>query len=121
MLVALGREIAGVMGTSDDLIGQILDASDRAGEPMWRLPVPDRYRKHLDSEVADMKNIGNPGQAGTIVAGLFLQEFVGDVPWAHLDIAGTALNSPQGDINKSWSAGWGVRLLERLVADYYER
>ena len=115
VLIALGREIAGVMGTSDDLIGQILDASDRAGEPMWRLPLPDRYRKHLDSEVADMKNIGNPGQAGTLVAGLFLKEFVGDVPWAHLDIAGTARADSDDGYQVKGGTGAGVRTLLELL------
>ncbi|MGH6915928.1 MAG: M17 family metallopeptidase, partial [Geminicoccales bacterium] len=88
--VALGDKVAGLMGNDDAWVGQVREAADRAGEPVWRLPLPSRYRKQLDSDVADLKNIGSAGQAGALVAGLFLKEFVGDTPWAHLDIAGPA-------------------------------
>src|SRR5207253_1999293 len=88
-VVALGRRIAGLMGNDDGWMGQVQAAADRAGEQVWPLPLPEEYRKLIDSDVADIKNIGGR-YAGALTAGLFLKEFVGDVPWAHLDIAGPA-------------------------------
>ena len=73
----------------------------------------------IDSQFADMKNVGGRN-AGSITAAQFLQRFVNEVPWAHLDIAGTGMSSPSSDINQSWGSGWGVRLLDRLVSDHYE-
>ena len=117
-VVALGRKIAGVMGNHDGLVDQVRAASQRAGEPSWPLPLPTEYRSHIDSEVADVKNIGHPGQAGTLVAGLFLQEFVADVPWAHLDIAGPArAESDDGYITKG-GTGMGVRTLVELLSSF---
>ena len=117
-VVALGRKIAGVMGNHDGLVDQVRAASKRAGEPVWPLPLPDEYRCHLDSEVADVKNIGHPGQAGTLVAGLFLREFVADVPWAHLDIAGPArAEADDGYVTKG-GTGMGVRTLVELLTSF---
>jgi leucyl aminopeptidase len=118
-VVALGREIAGLMGNDDDLVDQVSAAAERAGEPVWPLPLPERYRKHIDSDVADIKNIGATGQAGTLSAGLFLKEFVGDTPWVHLDIAGPAFRSEgeDGYLAKG-GTGFGVRTLLELVANY---
>jgi len=84
------------------------------------MPLGAEYDKIIDSKFADVKNSGGRW-AGAITGAQFIQRFVGKTPWAHLDIAGTALGSPQTDINKGWSSGWGVRLLDRLVEDYYER
>ena len=86
-VVALGKEIAGLFGTDDELVAAVREAGARAGEASWPLPLFADYAAHIESEVADMKNMGRPGQAGTISAALLLREFVGDVPWAHLDIA----------------------------------
>ncbi len=83
------------------------------------MPLGKAYDKMIDSKFADMKNTGGRF-GGAITAAQFLQRFVEDVPWAHLDIAGTAMGSPSSDINQSWSSGWGVRLLDRLVRDHYE-
>jgi leucyl aminopeptidase len=81
----------GAMMSNDDRVAdQVLEASHAAGEPMWRLPLVDDYNGQLESEIADLKNIGSPGEAGSITAGLFLKRFVGDIPWVHLDIAGPA-------------------------------
>ena len=88
-MVALGDKIAGLMGNDDDWVDQVRAAADRAGEPVWPLPLPTEYRKLLESEVADLKNIGG-SYGGALTAGLFLQEFVDGVPWVHLDIAGPA-------------------------------
>jgi len=116
--VALGRKIAGLMGTSDRLLAQVQAASGRAGEALWTLPLPDEYRRDIDSEVADIKNIGAPGSAGTIVAGLFLKEFVADVPWAHLDIAGTARSDGDEFYLTKGATGFGVRTLIELATTF---
>ena len=119
ILVALGQENAGLFSNSDSLSENLTKAGKATGETVWRLPLGPVYDKMIDSKFADMKNTGGRF-GGSITAAQFLQRFVGDTPWAHLDIAGTAMSSPETDINKSWASGWGVRLLDRLVADYYE-
>ncbi|MGI9407482.1 MAG: leucyl aminopeptidase, partial [Hyphomicrobiaceae bacterium] len=119
IIVALGKEHAGLFSNDDDLAAQLHDAGQETGEKVWRLPLTDGYDKLIDSKNADMKNIGGP-QAGSITAAQFLQRFVDDVPWAHLDIAGTGMAAKTTAINTSWGSGFGVRLLDRLVADHYE-
>jgi leucyl aminopeptidase len=120
IIVALGQEYAGLFANDDKLVDRLMKAGDATGERVWRMPLGPEYDKMIDSKFADMKNTGGRW-AGSITAAQLLQRFVNKTPWAHLDIAGTALGSPQTDINKSWSSGWGVRLLDRLVEDYYER
>jgi leucyl aminopeptidase len=114
-VVALGKKVAGLMGNHEGLVAQVRAAADRAGEPVWPLPLPDDYRCQIDSEIADVKNIGNPAQAGTLIGGLFLKEFVGDVPWAHLDIAGPARADADEDYMVRGGTGFGVRTLVELV------
>ncbi|MDQ6702297.1 MAG: leucyl aminopeptidase [Pseudomonadota bacterium] len=119
ILVALGQEHAGLF-TNDDELGERLIAAGKAtGEKLWRLPLGAAYDKMIDSKVADMKNTGGR-HAGSITAAQFLQRFVNGTPWAHLDIAGTGMGSPASEINQSWGSGFGVRLLDRLIADHYE-
>jgi leucyl aminopeptidase len=120
IMVALGQEYAGLFSNDDKLAERLTKAGEATGERVWRMPLGAEYDKIIDSKFADMKNTGGRF-AGSITAAQFLRRFVDKTPWAHLDIAGTALGSPQTDINKSWSAGWGVRLLDRLIEDYYER
>jgi leucyl aminopeptidase len=120
IIVALGQEYAGLFSNDDKLSERLSKAGEATGERVWRMPLGPEYDKAIDSKFADVKNTGGRN-AGSITAAQFLQRFVDKTPWAHLDIAGTALGSPQTDINKSWSSGWGVRLLDRLVEDYYER
>jgi leucyl aminopeptidase len=120
IIVALGQEYAGLFSNNDKLVERLTKAGEATGERVWRMPLAPEYDKMIDSKFADMKNTGGRW-AGSITAAQLLQRFVNKTPWAHLDIAGTALGSPQTDINKSWSSGWGVRLLDRLVEDYYER
>jgi leucyl aminopeptidase len=120
IIVALGQEYAGLFSNDDKLSERLTKAGEATGERVWRMPLGPEYDKAIDSKFADVKNTGGRN-AGSITAAQFLQRFVDKTPWAHLDIAGTALGSPQTDINKSWSSGWGVRLLDRLVEDYYER
>ena len=88
VLVALGQSTAGLFGNDRELVGLVKEAAQATDEPVWQLPLEKSYRKLLDSNVADMRNIGGP-YGGAITAALFLSEFVGEVPWAHLDIAGT--------------------------------
>ncbi|HUR78310.1 MAG TPA: leucyl aminopeptidase [Acidimicrobiales bacterium] len=117
-IVALGNRIAAVLGNNEALMQRVKDASAAAGEPVWELPLPAMYRKHIDSDVADIKNIGNAGQAGTIAGAMFLQEFVDGLPWVHLDIAGPARASEQdGEIVKG-GTGFGVRTLVELASAY---
>jgi len=120
IMVALGKEYAGLFSNDDKLSKQLLEAGDKEGERMWRMPMGPAYDKMIDSKFADMKNIGGR-DAGSITAAQFLQRFVNKSVWAHLDIAGTAMASPQTAINQSWGSGWGVRMLDRLVADNYEK
>ena len=114
-VVALGREIGGLLGNDGRLLAEVRDASAQAGEPLWELPLPEDYRSHIDSEIADMRNVGRPGQAGTISAALLLREFVGDVPWAHLAIAGPARSDESVRYLSKGGTGFGVRTLVALV------
>jgi leucyl aminopeptidase len=120
IIVALGQEYAGLFSNDDRLCDRLAKAGLATGERVWRMPLGPEYDKLIDSKFADMKNTGGRW-GGAITAAQLLARFVDKTPWAHLDIAGTALGSPQTDINKSWSSGWGVRLLNELVAEYYER
>jgi leucyl aminopeptidase len=114
-VVALGEKIAGLMTNDDGWGAQVQAAADRAGEPMWALPLPKEYRKLIDSEIADIKNVSSGGYGGALTAGLFLQEFVADIPWTHLDIAGPArAGSDDGYLVKG-GTGFGVRTLLELV------
>jgi leucyl aminopeptidase len=114
-VVALGKEIAVLFGTDEALIEQVRAAGRRSGEPNWPLPLPDDYRSHIDSEVADIRNVGRPGQAGSIAAALLLREFVGGVPWAHLDIAGPGRSDDASRYFAKGATGFGVRTLVALV------
>jgi leucyl aminopeptidase len=119
ILVALGQEYAGLFSNNNELSDRLTASGVATGERVWRLPLDPAYDKMIDSKFADMKNTGGR-YGGSITAAQFLQRFVNGTPWAHLDIAGTGMGSLQNDINKSWGSGWGVRLLDKLVADYYE-
>src|SRR6202048_738669 len=119
IMVALGTEHAGLFSNNDELADRLIKAGGEDGEKVWRMPLGPEYDKQIDSQFADMKNTGGR-HGGSITAAQFLQRFVDGTPWAHLDIAGTAMGAPKTEINHSWGSGYGVRLLERLVADYYE-
>jgi leucyl aminopeptidase len=113
-LVALGNHASAVLGNDDELIRQLRDAGDRSGQRCWPLPLWKEYRDQLDSNVADLMNVGGRN-AGAITAAAFLKEFVGEVPWAHLDIAGTAYG--EGKLSYQRKGGYGVptRLLLEWV------
>ncbi|MEH3146755.1 MAG: leucyl aminopeptidase [Methylobacterium frigidaeris] len=119
ILVALGQEYAGLFSNSDELAGRLIAAGEATGEKVWRMPLAPGFDKLIDSKFADMKNTGGR-HGGSATAAQFLKRFVGDVPWIHLDIAGTGMSAPSSEINRSWGSGWGVRLLDRLVRDHYE-
>ena len=119
ILVALGGEHAGMFSNDDELAGQLSAAGEATHEKVWRMPLGKAYDKMIDSKNADMKNIGGRN-AGSITAAQFLQRFVSETPWAHLDIAGTAMNSPTNEYSQGWASGYGVRLLDRLVRDVCE-
>ena len=122
IIVALGQEYAGMFSNDDKLSERLTKAGEATGEKVWRMPLAPEYDKMIDSKFADMKNTGGSRWGGAITAAQFIKRFVDDkTPWAHLDIAGTGFDSRQSDINRSWGSGWGVRLLDRLVADYYEK
>ncbi len=117
-MVALGRTIAGLMGNDDGWIDQVKAGADRASEGVWHLPLPEEYRKKIDSEIADIKNTGGDRYGGALTAGLFLREFVGDVPWAHLDIAGPARSESDDGYTPKGGSGFGVRTLIELLTHY---
>ncbi len=119
IIVALGNDAAGLFSNNDELAQRLTAAGEASGEKVWRMPLGPAYDKLIDSKFADMKNTGGR-HGGSITAAQFLQQFVKETPWAHLDIAGTAMGSPPSDINQSWGSGWGVRLLNRLMANSYE-
>ncbi len=119
IMVALGSNHAGLFSNSDELSEKLLAAGLRTNEKLWRMPLGREYDKIIDSKFADMKNSGGR-YAGAITAAQFLKRFVKETPWAHLDVAGTAMGSPSDEINTSWGSGFGVRLLDDLVREEYE-
>jgi leucyl aminopeptidase len=119
IIVALGHEHAGLFSNDDALAGHLAAAGQATGELVWRMPLGEAYDRQIKSEIADMKNVGGrPG--GSITAGQFLQRFVNGKPWAHLDIAGTAWASKDAACVPKGATAFGVRLLDRLVAEHYE-
>jgi leucyl aminopeptidase len=120
-MVALGDELWGAMGNDRDLVREVLAAGEAAGEPGWELPMYAPYRRLIDSEVADVKNVGKR-YGGAITAAMFLREFVGDVPWVHLDIAGPAFHGDRAsDVGPKGATGVPVRALVRYVLDQAAR
>jgi leucyl aminopeptidase len=122
IIVALGTSRAGLFTNNDALAKQLSDAGKKTGEDVWRLPLADVYDKQINSLIADMQNIGADREAGSITAAQFLQRFIKDkdTPWAHLDIAGVAWTKKDLDTVPKGASAYGVRLLNQLVADYYE-
>ena len=119
IIVSLGSEMVGLFSNNDRLCERLSAAGAAVHERVWRLPMGDEYDKQIRSDAADMKNIGNRG-AGSITAAQLLQRFVGKTPWAHLDIAGVTWSKEDTPTVPKGGTGFGVRLLDRLVADYYE-
>ncbi len=121
VIIALGSEFAGLFSNDDELAGQLLTAGTETGEKLWRLPLADAYDKAIDSDAADMKNIAGDRGAGSAIGAAFLKRFVKDTRWAHLDIAGVAWSKKDKSTVPKGATAFGVRLLDRFVADVYER
>ncbi len=119
IMIALGQDYAGMFSNNDDLCQKLTTIGTRENEPVWRMPMNENFNKMINTPNADMKNIGGR-YAGSSTAAQFLQRFVNNVPWVHLDIAGTAMGSPKSPISQGWASGYGVKLLDRLVRAYYE-
>ncbi len=120
MIISLGHEHGGIFANDDALAAQLIAAGGAVGDPLWRMPLGDAYNKLIDSPIADMKNVG-PREGGSITAAQFIQRFVDEgVKWAHLDIAGMVWASKPGPGWDKGATGYGVRLLDRYVADNYE-
>lgn len=120
IIISLGHEYAGVMTNSDDLAAKLSKAGTESGDPVWRMPLGDAYNKLIDSPIADIKNVG-PREAGSITAAQFLQRFVDEgVEWAHIDIAGMVWASKPGATWEKGATGYGVRLMNQLIADNFE-
>jgi leucyl aminopeptidase len=120
IIVALGHENAGLFANNDELADRLIEAGKHTGETVWRMPLADAYDKQINCDIADMKNLGNGRAGGSITAAQFLQRFVNKTPWAHLDIAGMAWAGKDGAVAPKGATGYGVRLLDRLVAAHYE-
>lgn len=119
IITSLGHEHAGIFTDSDELSAQLTSAGLLTGDKVWRMPLHANYDKLIDCAIADMKNIGG-APAGSITAAQFLKRFTNDVPWVHIDIAGTVWSEKDLPLSEKGGTGYGVRLLDRFVADYYE-
>ena len=121
IIVALGHDHAGLFANDDALAERLTAAGKAVGEKLWRLPLDDAYNRAIDSDAADVKNIAGDRAAGSIIGAQFVQRFVNKVPWAHLDIAGVAWSKKDAPTVPKGATAFGVRLLDRFVADYYEK
>jgi leucyl aminopeptidase len=121
VVVALGHENAGLFANNDELAERLIAAGKAVGEPLWRLPLSESYDRAIDSDAADVKNIAGDRGAGSIIGAQFVQRFVNNVPWAHLDIAGVAWSKKDAPTVPKGATAFGVRLLDRFVADHYEK
>jgi len=121
VIVALGHHQAGLFSNHDELADRLVEAGKAVGEQVWRLPLAESYDREIDSDAADVKNIGGGRAAGSIIGAQFIQRFVNEVPWAHLDIAGTAWSTKDAPTVPKGATAFGVRLLDRFVSQYYEK
>jgi len=120
IIISLGEEYAGLFSNNDELSKKLSEAGEKVNEKVWRLPLHKNYDKLMNSNIADMQNINYSGGAGSITAAQFLQRFIEKTPWAHLDIAGMAFSKKAANLNPGGATGFGVRLLNQLIEDYYE-
>lgn len=122
MIIALGGERSGLFANNQELAEKIKNAGDTTGELVWQLPMGEEYSRYLKSPIADLQNISTAMKgAGSIFAGMFLKEFVGETPWAHLDIAGTSSNVGETEIDRKGCVAWGIRMLNELISKNYEK
>jgi leucyl aminopeptidase len=115
--VALGDEVGALFASSDELAAHLLDASSRSGEPLWRMPLVDSYEAHVESDIADMKNMGRPPKAGSIIGALILRRFTAGKPWAHLDIAGPARSDAARGYATKGATAFSLRTLIEYLSD----
>lgn len=120
IIIALGQEQAGLFASDDTLAERLQAAAKAVEEPIWRMPLGEAYDKLIDSDIADVKNISQGRWGGAVTAAQFLKRFVRDVPWAHVDIAGVTWSAKDKGVMPKGGTGFGVRLLDRLVAENYE-
>ena len=118
VVIGLGHHYTGLLANNDQLAARLIEAGAQVGEPLWRLPLGPEYRKQIDSRVADIKNAGSDRSGGTITAACYLQEFVGDTPWAHLDIAGTAWDFTEKSYIPKGPSGTGIRTLVTCLSHW---
>ncbi|MBM9615616.1 leucyl aminopeptidase [Desulfobulbus rhabdoformis] len=118
VIIGLGHHHTGLLANNDQLCNRLLDAGSQVSEPLWRLPLGPEYRKQMDSRVADIKNAGSDRSAGCITAACYLQEFVGETPWAHMDIAGTAWDFTEKTYIPKGPSGTGVRTLVACLSQW---
>jgi leucyl aminopeptidase len=121
VIIALGHDHAGLFANNDELADRLIAAGNAVGEKLWRLPLADSYDRAIDSDAADVKNIASDRAAGSIIGAQFVQRFVNKVPWAHLDIAGVAWSKKDAPTVPKGATAFGVRLLDRFVAEHYEK
>jgi leucyl aminopeptidase len=121
IIVALGNEYAGLYANNDELAERLIACGEAVGEKLWRMPLAESYDRAIDSDAADVKNIGSDRGAGSPIGAQFIKRFVRDVPWAHLDIAGVAWSKKDAPTVPKGATAFGVRLLDRFVAEYYEK
>ncbi len=115
VVIAIGNVASAVMGNDQNLIDRIFKAGTESYDRVWQLPLWDEYDKMIDSDIADVRNTGSSRQAGTITAGMFLKRFIGKYPWAHIDIAATAIRDARQDYTPKNSSGSGVRLITQFL------
>ena len=120
IIISLGEEYAGLFSNNDELSKKLSKVGEKVNEKVWRLPLHKNYDKLMNSNIADMQNINYSGGAGSITAAQFLQRFIENTPWAHLDIAGMAFSKKAANLNPGGATGFGVRLLNQLIEDHYE-
>lgn len=120
IVVSLGSEYAGLFSNDDEISKQLYECGEETGEKVWRFPLHENYDRDIDSDVADVANIGKGRGAGSITAAQFLQRFVNNVPWAHLDIAGTAWTKKALPTCNKGATAYGIRLLDKFISKYYE-
>ncbi|MDR1475031.1 MAG: leucyl aminopeptidase [Holosporales bacterium] len=118
--IALGCEFAGLFSNNDDLAKKLMESGERVGERLWRMPLSEEFDRQIDSDVADMKNLGK-GKAGSSTAAHFLQRFIGDTHWAHLDIAGVAYLENETDLSCKGATGYGIQLLNEFIMRHHEK
>jgi len=120
IIVSLGSERAGLFSNDKDLSQKLMDAGEDVGEKLWPMPMDESYDAEIDCDIADMQNIGSGRGAGSVTAAKFIERFVRDTPWAHLDIAGVTWSKKEQTLVPKGGTAFGVRLLNKLVAEHYE-